>query len=164
MSLMQIMNFKMAEEKLFTCTSCNHELPESFQMRTPGYCYLCDPHVTVEELLKEEPIPSTPERGKDYHTEDIQCPECGKVQEALVVHTVPWYTYYHECKYCKYDIGESEWIVINEVPTIKPHPAIIHINGNLNDEQMIVINEMVEKVHKMPTKKLKRLINPKRKE
>lgn len=41
--------------------------------------------------------------------ESIICPECGKVQKAKVKHTMPFDTYIHECKKCKYIIMESEW-------------------------------------------------------
>jgi hypothetical protein len=37
----------------FVCKQCNHELPIDFNMRTDGYCYLCDPNVSVEELLSD---------------------------------------------------------------------------------------------------------------
>lgn len=43
----------------FTCQSCEHELPIEFQMKTEGYCYLCDPNITVEELLSPNPIQLT---------------------------------------------------------------------------------------------------------
>lgn len=39
---------------LFTCHACKHVLPNEFQIRTEGYCYLCDPNVTVEELLSSK--------------------------------------------------------------------------------------------------------------
>ena len=39
----------------FICEGCKHELPEDYQMRTKGWCYLCDPHITVAELLSDEP-------------------------------------------------------------------------------------------------------------
>jgi len=42
------------------------------------------------------------------HTEWIECPRCGALQEALIVHTVPFYTYLHTCS-CGYEIMESEW-------------------------------------------------------
>lgn len=42
-------------EPSFTCKSCGHELDATFCMRTPGYCYMCDPAITLEELLKEDP-------------------------------------------------------------------------------------------------------------
>jgi hypothetical protein len=43
-----------------------------------------------------------------YHTEKIKCPKCGKKQTAKVFHTIPCYTYIHECE-CGYVIMESEW-------------------------------------------------------
>lgn len=36
----------------FTCKGCNHELPEVYSIKPGGYCYLCDPNVTVKELLE----------------------------------------------------------------------------------------------------------------
>lgn len=47
---------KTENEKVFTCQSCKHELPIDYQMRTEGFCYLCDPHITVEELLSDKPF------------------------------------------------------------------------------------------------------------
>lgn len=43
------------------------------------------------------------------HTEQIKCPECGKAQNAKVVHTLPWETRIHHCEKCEYVIMESEW-------------------------------------------------------
>jgi len=42
------------------------------------------------------------------HLERIRCPECGRVCEAAVEHTWPWWTYVHECQ-CGHIITESEW-------------------------------------------------------
>lgn len=42
-------------EKTFKCNSCGHELPLNYNMRTPGFCYMCDHNVTVEELLSPTP-------------------------------------------------------------------------------------------------------------
>ena len=39
----------------------------------------------------------------------IVCPECGHIQYAKVGDTIPFPTYIHECKWCKYTIMESEW-------------------------------------------------------
>ena len=36
----------------FVCQGCGHELINDFCMKTGGYCYLCDPNITLEELLK----------------------------------------------------------------------------------------------------------------
>jgi len=41
--------------------------------------------------------------------EKIVCPECGKIQNAKVEHTIPFATYIHECERCEYIIMESEW-------------------------------------------------------
>jgi rubredoxin len=43
------------------------------------------------------------------HIETIECPECHLVQEAKVGHGIPFNSYVHECKNCKYIIMESEW-------------------------------------------------------
>jgi hypothetical protein len=44
------------KENIFICKGCGHELPEDYSMRTEGYCYMCDPNITTEELLSDEPI------------------------------------------------------------------------------------------------------------
>ena len=36
----------------FKCKGCEHELPFNYSMKNPEYCYLCDPEVTIDELLK----------------------------------------------------------------------------------------------------------------
>lgn len=45
------------------------------------------------------------------HTEQIECPECGSLQNATVEHTQPFWTYIHECN-CGHTIMESEWDVV----------------------------------------------------
>lgn len=45
----------------------------------------------------------------ETHTEEIICPNCEAIQEAEVEHTMPWWTYIHECGLCGYTIMESEW-------------------------------------------------------
>lgn len=45
----------------------------------------------------------------DKHIEIIKCPECNKIQEAIVEHTLPWASYVHTCIGCGYIIMESEW-------------------------------------------------------
>ena len=40
----------------FYCAGCGHQLVRSYQLRTQDYCYLCDPNITVVELLSDEPI------------------------------------------------------------------------------------------------------------
>ncbi len=42
------------------------------------------------------------------HFETIKCPTCGKIQEAIVQHTEPWWTRIHDCD-CEYTIMESDW-------------------------------------------------------
>jgi Zn ribbon nucleic-acid-binding protein len=49
-------------------------------------------------------------KDEDHHVESISCPECNAVQDAIVLHRLPWYTYIHECVKCHYTIMESEWI------------------------------------------------------
>lgn len=36
----------------FRCKGCGHELPLEMTMRTIDYCHLCDPNVTLKELLQ----------------------------------------------------------------------------------------------------------------
>lgn len=43
------------------------------------------------------------------HTEYIHCPNCGEIEQAEVLHTMPWYSYVHFCTKCGYTITESEW-------------------------------------------------------
>jgi hypothetical protein len=43
-----------------------------------------------------------------HHAERIKCPKCGTIQDASVQHTVPFWSYAHECP-CGYWITESEW-------------------------------------------------------
>jgi hypothetical protein len=40
------------QKEIFTCKGCGHEIPKFFVMKNEGYCYMCDPDVTLEELLK----------------------------------------------------------------------------------------------------------------
>ena len=44
----------------FTCQACNHHLPIEFNVRTEGLCYLCDPNITLEECLSDEPLERVP--------------------------------------------------------------------------------------------------------
>jgi len=55
----------------------------------------------------------------EKHIEQIECPECGKRQIATVLHTVPWWSYVHDCVSCKYTIMESEWVLINTEDELK---------------------------------------------
>jgi len=44
----------------FICQGCKHELPMDFNLRTEGFCYLCDPNITLAECLSDEPIERLP--------------------------------------------------------------------------------------------------------
>lgn len=44
------------ETETFTCQGCLHELPLSYSLRTEGYCYYCDPNISLLELISPEPI------------------------------------------------------------------------------------------------------------
>ena len=44
----------------FICQGCKHELPMDFNLRTEGFCYLCDPNITLAECLSDEPIERVP--------------------------------------------------------------------------------------------------------
>ncbi len=48
----------------------------------------------------------------------IQCPECGKVQKAVVSFAplIGWGDYIHECESCAFLIMESEWEEVKEKP------------------------------------------------
>ena len=48
-------------------------------------------------------------QNTEKHEEEIICPECGRKQVAVVEHTIPFYTYIHECIYCEEIITESDW-------------------------------------------------------
>jgi hypothetical protein len=38
----------------FVCQGCKCEVPNDFSVKTDGYCYLCDPEVTLDECLQDE--------------------------------------------------------------------------------------------------------------
>ena len=40
----------------FVCKGCACEVRAEYSLRTPGYCYLCDPAITIDELMSDEPI------------------------------------------------------------------------------------------------------------
>jgi hypothetical protein len=48
----------------FTCKACNHELSKDFCLKTKDFCYLCDPEISISDLLGNtgkgliEPAPS----------------------------------------------------------------------------------------------------------
>ncbi len=51
------------------------------------------------------------EKRKTYRVQ-IECPNCGAIETAIVEHDDPFNTYIHDCTKCGYTITESEW---NEV-------------------------------------------------
>lgn len=44
----------------FICQGCKHELPMDFNLRTEGFCFLCDPNITLAECLSDDPIKRVP--------------------------------------------------------------------------------------------------------
>lgn len=44
--------------------------------------------------------------------QQIICPECDSQEDAVVEHTVPFWTYYHKCDNCGHTILESEWQLV----------------------------------------------------
>lgn len=53
-------------------------------------------------------------KNKGKTQEEIECPECGKVQIAIIQHTIPFWTYFHYCESCMYPITESDWNKTNK--------------------------------------------------
>lgn len=45
----------------------------------------------------------------ESHDCEIICPNCGSIEMAKILHTIPFPTYLHDCKKCNYKIMESEW-------------------------------------------------------
>ena len=46
---------------------------------------------------------------ENFHNEEIICPNCAHVNQAIVYETYPFYLYAHVCDKCGYAITESEW-------------------------------------------------------
>ena len=65
-------------------------------------------HAMAEYVSKLLSRTTLPVQGES-HLEIIKCTECGFIQPAKVLHTIPFGTFIHECKNCKYTIMESEW-------------------------------------------------------
>lgn len=40
----------------FVCQGCKCDLDEIYSLRTKSFCYLCDPNITLEELLSDNEI------------------------------------------------------------------------------------------------------------
>ena len=48
---------KRPDKGHFICLQCKCQVPEDYCLKTEGYCHLCDPNITTDELLsflKEE--------------------------------------------------------------------------------------------------------------
>ena len=43
---------KNEQQETFVCQGCKHELELKFSIKTQGWCYLCDPNISLEELLE----------------------------------------------------------------------------------------------------------------
>lgn len=43
------------------------------------------------------------------HFEIIKCPRCESAQKAKVEHSIPFWSFIHECSSCEEFIMESEW-------------------------------------------------------
>ena len=65
--------------------------------------------------LEEQEAPTMQDLGVESHYEKVKCPNCGSLQVAEVVESLPWYAYIHECDQCHYMIMESEWEVAGDV-------------------------------------------------
>ena len=46
----------MSKEESFVCKGCGHSLTMDYKLRTECYCYLCDPNISLTELLSNNPI------------------------------------------------------------------------------------------------------------
>ena len=84
----------------------------------------------VDRVFTPKPLPMCTPKGKTpsvapngtprvkHHNETIVCPECNAIEHATVMHTVPWYSYVHECTKCGYIVMESDWTLaeLKETP------------------------------------------------
>lgn len=87
--------------------------------REPNICSVCGEVIkAIHSKYKEDFVGDTFLRYEDhvckpenikFHYESIVCPECDKEQLATVEHSMPFFTYIHECVNCGYTIMESEW-------------------------------------------------------
>jgi len=48
----------LEKHETFVCKGCAHELQKSYSLRTPEYCFLCDPAISLQELQSEALIKS----------------------------------------------------------------------------------------------------------
>jgi MinD superfamily P-loop ATPase len=63
------------------------------------------------ESIKREIFKLQKKIEQKSHNELIVCPECKHECNATVIHTVPFFTYIHDCHNCDYVITESDWNV-----------------------------------------------------
>lgn len=50
--------------------------------------------------------------GKNCHLETIACPDCGSIETATVLHTVPEFCRMHQCDGCGKYIGKFRWRLV----------------------------------------------------
>lgn len=91
--------------ELNICPICGEQIKEAHlnQKGIPPMMQLIG-----DTFLRYEDHVCKPENIK-FHYENIVCPECDCQQLATVEHTIPFYSYVHECVKCGYIIMESEW-------------------------------------------------------
>lgn len=82
------------------CPMCGEQIKEIHSSK--GRSFIGDTFVGYESHVCK------PENIK-FHFESIVCPECNVEQLAKVDHSIPFYTYIHECIKCGHTIMESEW-------------------------------------------------------
>ena len=71
----------------------------------------CQPEIWNGNDAKQRLDQLTTENHPDLHshTEQVICPNCQSTESATVTHSVPFWSYVHECQRCSYLICESEW-------------------------------------------------------
>lgn len=52
----QLTSSKNQNPLTFICKGCRCELERAMSLRTVDYCYLCDPAISIAELLSDQPI------------------------------------------------------------------------------------------------------------
>lgn len=62
---------------------------------------------------------------QEHQIETISCPNCLRVQDAIVYHLNPWNAYVHECIGCGYIIMESEWEEVKKPTSILKKPYLL---------------------------------------
>lgn len=96
--------FAFSGSSSFVCQGCKCEVPNEFSVKTDGYCYLCDPKVTLEECLQD----GCPEAwrqlpGQPAKLLTIECvglsekPVCPLCKDPYITYTCGEY---YECNSC----------------------------------------------------------------